>query len=258
MLEHMNAAVLVCGAVVDGVSGELAGRTEIAVHDGIIVDIGRSVSRPDGAETIDLTDRTRSPGFIDTHVHLTMDAATLARQTLDSSAAKALHGLAIAQQYLRFGFTTLRDLGSMDPDFPTADLRNALNVGLVPGPRLIMAAHILSATAGHGDLSGFYAARWQLPVSAVADSTAQIRALVRREHAHGSDWIKTANAGGYFSVETTLPGAATPNRCDGPTVTESHIHSKRSTSRRTKQHCQASNASRVLRTRRGLVSLRER
>lgn len=200
MLGVMASAVLICGAVFDGVSGELGGRTEIAVRDGVIAEMGPSVSRPDGADTIDLSDRTVSPGFIDTHVHLTMDAAALARQTLDSSASKALHGLATAQQYLRYGFTTLRDLGSMDPEFPTVDLRDALNAGLVAGPRLVVAAHILSATAGHGDLSGFYASRWQLPVSAVADSTAQIRALVRREHAHGGDWIKTANAGGYFSV----------------------------------------------------------
>jgi len=196
----VSDTVLICGAVFDGVSDELAGRTEIAVHDGVIAEIGRSVTRAAGAETIDLSDRTVSPGFIDTHVHLTMDASALARQSLDSSASKVLHGLATAQQYLRSGFTTLRDLGSMDPEFPTVDLRNALDAGLVAGPRLVVAAHIISATAGHGDLSGFYAPRWRLPLSAVADSTAQIRMLVRREHAHGSDWIKTANAGGYFSV----------------------------------------------------------
>jgi imidazolonepropionase-like amidohydrolase len=196
----MSSCILMCGAVFDGVSAELAERTQIGVQDGAVVELGRSVSRPDGAEVIDLTDRTVSPGFIDTHVHLTMDAADLARQTLNSSAAKALNGLAIAQEYLGYGFTTLRDLGSMDPEFPTVDLRNALDTGLVPGPRLIVAPHILSASAGHGDLRGFYASRWNLPVSALADSGGQIRALVRREHAHGADWIKTANAGGYFSA----------------------------------------------------------
>ena len=196
----MSASVLICGAVFDGVSPELAGRTEIAVRDDVLVEIGRSVSRPDDAKVIDLSDRTVSPGFIDTHVHLTMDASRLARQTLESASAKVLKGLASAQEYLRYGFTTLRDLGTMDPEFPTVDLRNALNAGLVAGPRLIVAGHILSATAGHGDLSAFYAPRWDLPLSATADSDAQIRRLVRREHAFGSDWIKTANAGGYFSA----------------------------------------------------------
>jgi imidazolonepropionase-like amidohydrolase len=88
----------------------------------------------------------------------------------------------------------------MDPEFPTVDLRNALDSGLVPGPRLIVAAHIISASAGHGDLRVFYAPRWDLPLSAIADGIQEIRRLVRREHAYGSDWIKTANAGGYFSV----------------------------------------------------------
>ena len=62
-----------------------------------------------------------------------------------------------------------------------------------------MAAHILSASAGHGDLRGFYAPRWTLPISAIADDPGSIKALVRREHTFGSDWIKTTNTGGYFS-----------------------------------------------------------
>ena len=128
-----------------------------------------------------------------------MDASNLAVQTLDSSAAKALKGLSIARQYMSYGFTTLRDLGSVDPEWPTVDLRNALNTGLLEGPRLVVAAHILSASGGHGDLRGFYASRWNLPTSAIADDLGTIKALVRREHTFGSDWIKTSNTGGYFS-----------------------------------------------------------
>jgi hypothetical protein len=169
--------------VFDGISGELGGATEILVRDGRIAEMGPSVSRPDGAELVDLSDRTVSPGFIDTHVHLTMDAGALALQTLGSTATKALTGLSLAQEYLGHGFTTLRDLGSVDPEFPTVDLRNAIDRGLVPGPRLVVAAHIISSTGGHGDLSGFYPSRWDLPVSAVGDSIGEIRRLVRREHA---------------------------------------------------------------------------
>jgi imidazolonepropionase-like amidohydrolase len=196
----MSDYVLVCGQVFDGVSDELSGPKEIAVRDGEITEIGSSVVRSDGDVVIDLADRTVSPGFIDTHVHLTMDASRLSAQTLSSTATKALTGLSLAQDYLRYGFTTLRDLGTMDPEFPTVDLRNALADGVVPGPRLVVAGHVLSSTAGHGDLSAFYPSRWDLPVSTVGDGADTIRQLVRREHAHGTDWIKTANAGGYFSV----------------------------------------------------------
>jgi Imidazolonepropionase and related amidohydrolases len=129
-----------------------------------------------------------------------MDAANLARQTLESSASKALKGLSLARAYMAYGFTTLRDLGSADPDWPTIDLRNAINAGVLQGPRIIVAAHIISASAGHGDLRGFYNPRWTLPVSTIADDPTSVRALVRREHVFGSDWIKTTNTGGYFSA----------------------------------------------------------
>ena len=196
----MNATVLVCGKTFDGASEELTGPAEILIEGNRIASIGPSVKRPSGAQVIDLSNRTVTPGFIDTHVHLTMDAANLGQQTLESSAAKALNGLSLAREYMSYGFTTLRDLGTADPAWPTVDLRNAINAGVVEGPRLVVAAHILSASAGHGDLRGFYNARWNLPVSAIADDAGSIKALVRREHIYGSDWIKTTNTGGYFSA----------------------------------------------------------
>lgn len=196
----MEAVVLQCGRVFDGESPDLRSNLEVLVRDGIIDEVSARVDRPAGAEVIDLSDRTISPGFIDCHVHLTMDAAALAGQTLSSIATKALTGLSIAKKYLDAGFTTVRDLGTMDPESPTIDLRNAIESRTITGPRLVVAAHIISPTGGHGDLSGFYPARWDLPVSALADDRAAIRAAVRREHSVGSDWIKTVNAGGYFSV----------------------------------------------------------
>ncbi len=195
----MSTLALVCGNVFDGLSDALTGPAEILIEGNRITKIERSVGRPSGARVIDLSERVVTPGFIDTHVHLTMDAANLAQQTLQSSAAKALKGLSLAREYMSYGFTTLRDLGSVDPEWPTIDLRNALNAGLVEGPRLFVAGHIISASAGHGDLRGFYASRWTLPVSAIADDLGSIRALVRREHTFGSNWIKTSNTGGYFS-----------------------------------------------------------
>ena len=196
----MSATVLLCGNLFDGVSETLSGPMQVLVEGNRITSVGRSVERPPSAQVIDLSDRTVSPGFIDTHVHLTMDAANLARQTLESSASKALKGLSLARTYMSYGFTTLRDLGSADPDWPTIDLRNAINAGVVQGPRIFVAAHIISASAGHGDLRSFYNPRWTLPVSTLADDPASVRALVRREHTYGSDWIKTTNTGGYFSA----------------------------------------------------------
>src|SRR5580704_7551569 len=196
----MKRVVLLCGKLFDGVSDSLVGPMEILIEGNHIVNIAPSVGRPPDAELVDLSSRTVCPGFIDTHVHLTMEASRLAEQSLESSASKALRGLSLAREYMSYGFTTLRDLGSADPEWPTVDLRNAINIGMVQGPRLIVAAHIISASAGHGDLRGFYSSRWTLPISAIADDPATIKALVRREHTYGGDWIKTTNTGGYFSA----------------------------------------------------------
>ena len=91
----MSASLLVCGAVFDGVSEELAGRTEILVRDGAIAEVGRSVERPADADVIDLSERTVSPGFIDTHVHLTMDASNLVQQRSNLQQQKLSKDLAL-------------------------------------------------------------------------------------------------------------------------------------------------------------------
>src|SRR5947209_7474487 len=188
----MGAFILVCGHVFDGVSDHLAGPAEILVEDGKIAAIGPSVNRPKGVRVIDLSDRTVMPGFIDTHVHLTFDNANAASQTLQSTASKALLGLHRAQRYLRQGFTTVRDLATMDPEWPTIDLRDAIAAGSVAGPRVIPAGHLISCTGAHGDLNSFYPSRWHLEVAHTADSIGQIRAMVRTEHKAGAEWIKTA------------------------------------------------------------------
>ena len=98
----MSGIVLVCGNVFDGSSDHLTGPAEILIERNRITSIACSVDRPVGAQVIDLAHRTVSPGFIDTHVHLTMDASHLAQQTLESSAGKALKGLSLAREYMSY------------------------------------------------------------------------------------------------------------------------------------------------------------
>jgi imidazolonepropionase-like amidohydrolase len=195
----MSQIVLVCGKMFDGLSDRLSGPTEILIEDGVIADIGQTVARPSSVTVIDLGNRTVTPGFIDTHVHLCLDGLNLREQILQCSATKALTGLHLAQQYMRYGFTTLRDMGTIDPEWPTVNLRDAIDHGLVQGPRLVVAAHMISATGGHADMQGAFPCRCHLGLSKVADSPGKIRELVRAEHAFGSDWIKTMNTGGYMS-----------------------------------------------------------
>jgi imidazolonepropionase-like amidohydrolase len=185
-----RGTVIICGDHFDGRADALGGPTEILVKDGRIAQLAPAVSRPPGAPVIDLGGHTVTPGFIDCHVHLTMDASHLSTQLLDSTATKALVGLRLANDYLDQGFTTLRDLGSADPEWPTIDLRNAIAAGTVEGPRLVVAAHLIGSTGSHTAVSSLYPPRWNLPVSDPADSPDAIRRQVRQEHKYGSDWIK--------------------------------------------------------------------
>ena len=101
---------------------------------------------------------------------------------------------------MRYGFTTLRDTGTLDPEWPTVNLRDAIDSGMARGPRLIVAPHMIRATAGHGDMQGMFPCRCHMGLSKVADSPAKIREMVRMEHAFGGNWIKTMNTGGYMSA----------------------------------------------------------
>jgi imidazolonepropionase-like amidohydrolase len=196
----MAKTVIICGKLFDGLGDKMLGPTEILIEGDTIIEVSGSVGRPGGANVLDLSDRTISPGFIDTHVHLCVDGLNLARQTLQCSPAKALAGLHHAQQYMRYGFTTLRDMGTLDPEWPTVNLRDAIDSGMARGPRLIVAPHMISATAGHGDMQGMFPCRCHMGLSRVADSPPKIRELVRMEHAFGGNWIKTMNTGGYMSA----------------------------------------------------------
>jgi imidazolonepropionase-like amidohydrolase len=122
----------------------------------MICEVATTVTRAPGARILDLGARTATPGFIDCHVHLTLNAATLYAQSMDSSATKALTTLRLANDYLDRGFTTLRDLGSADPDWPTVHLRNAIDAGTLAGPRLLVAAHFIGSTGSHSDFDSLY------------------------------------------------------------------------------------------------------
>ena len=205
-------ATLITGANVwDGIAAQVAPR-QVLVVDGRIQRIADTIDAPPDARVVDLPGHTVTPGFIDCHTHVTLAPPVGLSLALDSSVAKTLKSLPVLRALLKNGFTTVRDLGCGDVDYPTIDLRNAVATGLVVGPRIIVAPHMISARGGHGDFSGMVAAEYQgccRPLElAAADGGDEIRTRVRQEIRAGADWIKFAASGGFASPSDD-PGHAT-------------------------------------------------
>ncbi|MGA8332201.1 MAG: amidohydrolase family protein, partial [Mycobacterium sp.] len=205
-------ATLITGANVwDGRSGTTAPH-QVLVEDGRIERVADAIDAPADARVVDLSGHTLTPGFIDCHTHVTLAPPVGLMQALDSSIAKTLKALPVLRALLNNGFTTVRDVGCVDVDYPTVDLRNAVAAGLIVGPRMVVAPHIISARGGHGDFSGMVADEYQgccrnLELAS-ADGGDEIRTRVRQQIRAGADWIKFAATGGFASPSDD-PGHAT-------------------------------------------------
>jgi imidazolonepropionase-like amidohydrolase len=177
----------------------------VVVDGGKIGSVGGSV--PAGATVIDLGDATLLPGFMDAHTHLTMDFnPDYAAEELDILQRPIPEQALIAGMYARktlmAGFTTVRDVGSRD--FLDIGLRNAINHGIVDGPRMLVAVHAIGATGGHcDDAAGF---RFGLfghetgVADGIINSPWEARDAVRFNIKYGADVIKTCATGGVLSL----------------------------------------------------------
>jgi imidazolonepropionase-like amidohydrolase len=197
--------VLRAARLFDGTSDALVQPGQIVVANGVIQSVG-SAAVPSGATVIDLGDATLLPGFIDSHTHITYDfdpdynGARL-RDLERPVAEKAIRATANALKTLMAGFTTVRDVGSRD--FIDVGLRNAINSGLTPGPRMLVAVHSLGSTGGHCDGgAGFTFGTLNHesgPEDGVINSPEQARYAVRFNIKYGADVIKTCASGGVLS-----------------------------------------------------------
>jgi tryptophan 2-monooxygenase len=206
------AATLITGANVwDGMSAQAA-PGQVLVVDRRIQQLADGIEAPPDTRVVDLSGHTLTPGFMDCHVHVTLAPPVGVMMALDSSTAKTLKALPRLRALLMNGFTTVRDLGCGDVDYPTIDLRNAVAAGIVEGPRMVVAPHMISARGGHGDFSGMVADEYQgccRPLElAAADGDDEIRTRVRQEIRAGANWIKFAATGGFASPSDD-PGHAT-------------------------------------------------
>jgi imidazolonepropionase-like amidohydrolase len=191
--------------LLDVASGKYVDKPLVVITDGRISAVehqGEAV--PPGAERVDLPGVTLLPGLIDMHVHLTSSPLYGGYNRLQfTDSFWPIIGATNAKATLEAGFTTVRNVGSQN--FDDVGLRQAIDAGYVPGPRIVTATYAIGSTGGHCD-STFFPPSMKQKGDAVIDSPDAGRQMVRQLHKYGAQVIKICATGGVFSHGDT-PGA---------------------------------------------------
>lgn len=199
--------LLKAARLLDGRGGAPLAPAMVLLDGDRILDVGANLKAPDGVRVIDLGGATLLPGLIDLHTHLCGKYGIHWEDELikTTPAFSALWGAHNARVTLEAGFTAVRDMGTSWP-YVDVELRNAINAGAVPGPRMFVAGAYVSSTGGAGDASQF-SVYVQVPsVDNLADSPEEVVKQVRKNFKHGADFIKLLATGAVLSKGQS-PGA---------------------------------------------------
>ncbi|HYW15901.1 MAG TPA: amidohydrolase family protein [Allosphingosinicella sp.] len=202
-----ESVVVTADRMVDVLAGKVVDEPVVVITDGRIASVvGRGGARPvipAGAKRIDLPGKTLLPGLIDMHVHLDSNPRYGGYSGLQfTDMFWVAQGVRNARDMLDSGFTTVRNVGS--DNYADVGYKQAIDEGLMVGPRIVPAAHALGATGGHCDqtyLPPSLAARGK----AVGDGPQELRTRVREQRKYGAEVIKVCATGGVFS-RNTEPG----------------------------------------------------
>jgi imidazolonepropionase-like amidohydrolase len=197
---QVSTTVIRAARLIDGRGGSPIAPAMIRVEDDRIAEVGTSIPVPSGARVIDLGGATLLPGLIDLHTHLTGRPGIHWEDALvkTTPAHDALWGARNARVTLMAGFTTCRDLGPVWP-YVDVELRNAIDAGAVPGPRLAVAGNYVSSTGGAGDARQFSIYVDVPIVRNLADSPDEVTKAVRTNLKNGADFIKILATGAVLS-----------------------------------------------------------
>ena len=190
------AMVLHAARLLDVKSGRMLKPGEILVQGERIVEVGTSVKHPTGSEVIDLGDRTLLPGLIDAHVHLFLHPGAEDLQTVQESVPqRTITATLAARDDLMAGFTAERDMGTEGAGSADTAVRNAINEGLLPGPRLRISGNAINILGGHEDAIGYNPEQRVLPNANYANSADELIAVMRQQFKEGADFIKIYETG---------------------------------------------------------------
>jgi imidazolonepropionase-like amidohydrolase len=191
-----QVVVLRAARMLDVVSGKIVSPGEVLVDGEKIVAVGTTVNRPAGAEVIDLGDSTLMPGLIDAHVHLFLHPGAEDLQTVQESVPeRTLIAAAAAKADLMAGFTAERDMGTEGAQAADSAVRNAINSGMMPGPRLRVSGNAISITGGHEDAIGYNPDQNVLSNATYADNAQELVKVIREQIKLGADFIKIYETG---------------------------------------------------------------
>jgi len=190
--------VLHAARLFEVVPGRVVSPGEVLVEGDRIRAAGTSVPHPAGARVIDLGDMTLMPGLIDAHVHLFLHPAPPSEgmQTVDESAPqRTIEATLAARADLMAGFTSERDMGTEGAGPADAAVRDAIDAGEIPGPRLRISGMAISILGGHEDAVGFNPAQHVLGNADYANDTEQLIETIREQHKEGSSFVKIYETG---------------------------------------------------------------
>ena len=229
----------------DSVSGKLVEHGVVVVAGDKIQAVGSDIKIPDNAQVIDLGDATLLPGFIDAHVHLSQESGPQWYHDwydgiMRFPAEQALYGAHYAKVTLEAGITTVRDVGSSD--YVSLGLRNAINAGVIPGPRMLVANYAIGSTGGHADHDPVPPQRIAVagPLLGVCNGPDECRAAVRYQIKYGADVIKFMPSGGVLSLSDPVDNPQLTQEEMNAIVSEAH-----SWKRKVAAHCHGDRAAKM-------------
>jgi len=188
--------VLHAARLFDVKAGKMITPGEVLVQDERIAEVSTSVKRPAGTEVIDLGDQTLLPGLIDAHIHLFLHPGAEDLQTVNESVPeRTIMATLAARADLMAGFTAERDMGTEGAGSADSAVRDAINKGQIPGPRLRVSGNAVNILGGHEDSIGYNPAQHVLPNADYANTSDELVAVMRQQFKEGADFTKIYETG---------------------------------------------------------------